>query len=503
MRAATAAILATLVLAGSSGCGGGSEPRGDARKGGSITIGASSLPRVLDPSLATDPRALQALRAVYTPPLSYRHAEGREGTELIPGLARELPEVSDDGLVYSFRFRAGLRYSDGTRLRASDFERAVDRARRLGSPYAGLYAGITAIEADDRSGRVAVTLSQPDEAFRYALALPASAPVPTGTRSADLSSHLPPAIGPYRVARVRPGERLVLQRARGFDLPDLPSGNVDEVTIERFGSPAAQSEAVATGATLDVMQELPPTSELPEIRSKYEDRYEEQAIASSLFLAIDPASPPFDDRTLRQAVSLAVDGPTLERLYAGRLQPSCNLLPSPVAGYARLDPCPYGERGDPPDLVRAQELVEDAGQEGTVVTVGMDPGAAPPAVLRYFTATLRKVGLAARAEPAASRPAIALELIAPPVAHPSAFLAQFRGRTDDLELDADIGRLLVEPDRDEDDWAGIDERLVEDAYVAPLGSQKLPTFFSERIDVQGCAVFHPVFGTDFAGLCLR
>ena len=181
MRTATAAILAALVLVGASACGGDSEPSGNARKGGSITVGASSLTRVLDPALATDPGALQVLRAVYTPPLTYRHAEGRDGTGLIPGLVRELPEVSEDGLEYSFRFRAGLAYSDGTRLRASDFARAVDRARRLHSPYAGLYAAIDAIDADDRSGRVVVTLTQPDAALPYALALPVSAPVPPGT----------------------------------------------------------------------------------------------------------------------------------------------------------------------------------------------------------------------------------------------------------------------------------------------------------------------------------
>jgi len=503
VRAATAATLATLVLAGVSACGGDSELSGNARKGGSITVGAGSLPRLLDPALATDWLALQALRAVYTPPLAYRHAEGRDGTDLVPGLARELPEVSEDGLVYSFRFRAGLSYSDGTRLRASDFERAVVRARRLDSPYAPLYAAIDAIDADDRSGRVVVSLTQPDAAFAHALALPASAPVPAGTRAADLSSVPPPGIGSYTVASIRPGERWVLRRARGFDLSELPTGNVDQLTFGRFGSPADQANRVAIGTTLDVMQELPPTVQLPEIRSKYADRYEEQATASTLFFALEATTTPFDDRRVRQAVSLAVDGPTLERLYSGRLEPGCNLLPSSVAGYSRIDPCPYGDRDEPPDLVRARELVEDAGQVGTVVTVGAPRSVAPVAVSRYFIATLRKIGLAARAHPTGREASVELELVAPPIAHPSAFLSAFRGRTEDVELDADIARLLAEPEASADDWGEIDERLVEEAYVAPLGSRRQPTFFSERIDVQGCEIFHPVFGTDLAALCLR
>ena len=503
MRAATAAVTASLALAGLSACGGDSEPAGNARKGGSITVGASSLPRVLDPSLATDARALQALRAVYTSPLVYRHAEGRDGTELTPGLARDLPEVSEDGLTYVFRFHAGLSYSDGTRVRASDFERAVNRARGLDSPYAVLYDGVEAIEADDRTGRVTLVLEEPDSTFPYVLALPVSAPVPAGTREADLSSSPPPGIGPYTLASVRPGERWVLRRARAFDLPDLPTGNVDEVTIGRSGSPADQADRVAIGTTLDVMQELPPTSQLPEIRSEYADRYEEHPTASALFFTIDPAVPPFDDRRVRQAVGVAVDGPTLERLYSGRLEPSCNVLPSSVPGHSGLDPCPVGDRDEPPDLVRARELVEDAGQVGTVVTVASSRGVAPSAAVRYFVTTLRKIGLAARAQPTRGAASLTLELIAPPIAHPAAFLAGFGERTRDLELDADIDRLLTEPDASSDDWGEIDRRLVEEAYVAPLGSQRLPTFLSERIDVQGCATFHPIFGVELASLCLR
>ena len=34
---------------------------------------------------------------VYTPLLTYAHEEGEAGAELIPGLAEDLPEVSEDG----------------------------------------------------------------------------------------------------------------------------------------------------------------------------------------------------------------------------------------------------------------------------------------------------------------------------------------------------------------------------------------------------------------------
>ena len=81
-------FLVAALLAG--GCIGSGDPEGSARDGGVVVVGATAVPARLDPALATDARALQALWPVYTPLLSYRHAEGREGTELIPGLDIEI-----------------------------------------------------------------------------------------------------------------------------------------------------------------------------------------------------------------------------------------------------------------------------------------------------------------------------------------------------------------------------------------------------------------------------
>ena len=90
--------------------GGGAEP-GDARRGGSVVVGIAAAPDSLDPALASSPEALQALWLVHTPPVTYRRVQGAAGTELVPGLARALPEASQDGLTYRFTFRSGLRYS--------------------------------------------------------------------------------------------------------------------------------------------------------------------------------------------------------------------------------------------------------------------------------------------------------------------------------------------------------------------------------------------------------
>ena len=60
---------------GTSGGGGG-----EAKKGGSITISQTSQPDYLDPALMYTVNAIEPLWLVYTPLLTYAHAEGAEGS---------------------------------------------------------------------------------------------------------------------------------------------------------------------------------------------------------------------------------------------------------------------------------------------------------------------------------------------------------------------------------------------------------------------------------------
>src|ERR1044072_8653290 len=87
----------------SSGSGGG----GDAKSGGSITISQTSQPDYLDPALTYTVNGIEPLWLVYTPLLTYKHAEGEEGQQLIPGVAEDLPKISDDGKTYELTVRKG------------------------------------------------------------------------------------------------------------------------------------------------------------------------------------------------------------------------------------------------------------------------------------------------------------------------------------------------------------------------------------------------------------
>ena len=57
----------------------------------------------------------------YLPLLTYAHASGAAGSKVVPALAESLPKVTDGGKTYTLTLRKGLKYSDGTPVKASDF----------------------------------------------------------------------------------------------------------------------------------------------------------------------------------------------------------------------------------------------------------------------------------------------------------------------------------------------------------------------------------------------
>jgi peptide/nickel transport system substrate-binding protein len=509
------ALAAALAL---SGCAGTELQRGEARKGGSITVALPADPGSLDPATASTPEAHQVIALTHLAPLTYARAEGAAGTRLIPALAEEVPEPSDEGRRFVFTFRQGLRFPAGRALTGEDFETALERSLRLDPEALRLFGGIrgarryarsrapggdlAGVTAEGRSVRI--ELLAPDPLFPYALASPRAAPVPAGSPSRELATRPPPGIGPYVNGDPARGAAFVLQRRRDFELSGVPNGNVDVISGESIPSPAAASRA-AIGGRVDAFSGQPPVERLVEIRSKYKDRYGEEATLALDYLAMDVRRRPFRDEEMRRAVSLALDLRTLGRLSDGFLEPACNAIPAQVPGYRRLDPCPYGERQGNPDLVRARELVQEADGRPPLVRV-VAPARDPRASAKeaYLVATLRKIGIPARRArtPAQrARPGIGFARLLPSTPLPARYLEA----VDDFGLESRI-RLLERdglPSETAEAWADLDRNVVELALIVPYGVEQTGVLLSERMDPVNCRRFHPVYGLDWSSLCLR
>lgn len=533
-------------------CGGDDGDGSDAgRDGGAITIAQTSQPDALDPALAYTTNSWEPLWVVYTPLLTYRHEEGAAGSELIPGLARDLPRVSADGRTYRLRLRHGLVYSDGKRVRASDFEHAVKRLLALESGATSFFDGIegadrylaarrpqadiSGIQSDDRTGTIRIRLTEPDGTFSNVLAMTVAALVPGDTPFRNLTSDPPPGVGAYEITESVPNRRFVLRRNPHFEalgIPGIPAGRLESITTEIVKSPARQAQDVIRG-DLDYMQDAPPADIKQEVRSRYPDRYRETPSASTYYFFMNTRVAPFDDPKVRAAVNYGIDKRALVRLFAGDLAPGCSFIPPSVPGYDRrldLGDCPWGDPTAPPDLERARRLIREAGARGEKVTVWGNSDNPTDKVTLAYTDMLNRIGLDAK--PRIVDGGVYFQVVGnqrtraqtgfnnwfQDFPHPKDFLFLVDGRSiqptnnpnpgnvADPEIDRGIAALDRRPrltDAVTERWRSLNRTLVERAWVAPYGHRETPTFLSERMNFEDCVLVHPLYGNDYSSLCLK
>ncbi len=559
-RRAFALLLAVLAMSVIAACGGddddgggdggGGGEGGGAKKGGSITISQTSQPDYLDPALMYTVNAIEPSWLVYTPLVTYARVAGPGGSELIPGLAEELPEISEDGLTYTLKLRKGQKYSDGTPVKASDFEHTIKRVLNLESGGSAFYevieganeyveAGkpegdISGITTDDKTGDITIKLVEPDGSFTNVLAMWFAGLVPGDTPFENLTKSPPPGVGPYKFTESVPNRQFVMERSAEYDknpIPGIPSGNIDKITTKIVKSAQRQAQDVISGE-LDYMQDPPPADLKPEVKAKYSDRYREQVSASTYYMFMNTRVPPFDKKEVRDAVNTGLDKPALARLFAGEVQPGCSFLPPGVPGFSEsldVDDCPWGNPSEPPDLEKARQMIKDAGEEGTEVTVYGNNDDPTDKVTEAYADQLNKIGL--KATPKILDGGVYFQTIGnaktkaqtgfanwfQDFPHPKNFMFlvdgksiqptnnQNFGNVDDPEITKGITEANKEPDLEAatPDWEDLNTKLVERGWVAPYGHRKLATFFSERMDFENCSRYHVVYFNDYSSFCLK
>jgi peptide/nickel transport system substrate-binding protein len=558
-RRALVLLLAALAMSVVVACGddddddggGGGGGSGAAKDGGAITISQTSQPDFLDPALTYTGNGIEPLWLVYTPLLTYpRTGDAEKDSLLIPGLAEDMPTISEDGKTYKLKLRSGLKYSDGSPVKASDFEHSVKRLLNLESGGSAFYLGIVGaqeyidagkcngdikgIEANDETGDITINLSEPDGSFSNVLAMWFVGLVPGDTPCKNLTESPPPGVGPYKVTESVPNRQFVMEKNANYpDLgPDLPPGHVDKITTKIIKNATRQAQDVISGE-LDYMQDPPPADIKPEVKAKYSDRYREQTTASTYYFFMNTRTPPFDKKEVREAVNIGIDKPALARLFAGEVAPGCSFLPPGQPGFDEaldVEDCPWGNPNEPPDIEKARQMIEDAGVAGMDVTVYGNNDDPTDKVTEAYADQLNKLGF--KATPKILDGGVYFQTIgsakeAPQTGfanwfqdfpHPKNFFFlvdgksiqptnnQNFGNVDDPEITKGIAELNQEPEMTDEvagRWGELNRKLVERAWVAPYGHRKLATFLSERMDFDNCSRFHPVYFNDYSSFCLK
>src|SRR5919198_2578056 len=360
-----AALLALVLAVGVAACGGGGgnnngggsssgggKPAAGGKKGGTIKIGTVG-PDSYDPVMFQTVQANSALHLVYTPLLEYKDALGTAGGQLIPGVADSVPQPTNGGKTYKFHIRAGLKYSDGEPVKASDFENMMKRMLYLGGPFSSFFfpikgaseyaaakkknGSIPGIKVDDKANTITLNLTAPDTRLPYALALTQAGMTPKSkSEFKNMTGSPPPGIGPYTLKIVSPSPthgQFILTKNSSFNIPTILKGNVDTIIGMVSTNVNKMTEDTISGK-LDYINEDPVGDLLPQVESKYKDRFRIGAgYPNTYYFFMNVTIPPFNKLEARQAVNYAIDSRALERIFGGRVPPSCNFLPPNMVGY--------------------------------------------------------------------------------------------------------------------------------------------------------------------------
>jgi peptide/nickel transport system substrate-binding protein len=534
------AVLAVLVLAavaaiGLASCGGGDETSGgNGEKGGILNATYASFPDFMDPALSYSAEGWTAMAEVYLPLLTYKHANGEEGSEVIPALAKELPEISDDGKTYTLFLRPGLKYSDGTPVKASDFPFSVERMIELNSPGSPFYLSIEGaekfaetkqgpipgIKADDKTGEIVINLEKPRGTFENELALMFVALLPQDTPIEDMSADPAPGAGPYMITKSQPGKGWEYKRnpywekANGKAMPDLPAGVVDGAKVTVVRNEQTQVDDVENG-TFDWMQPPPPSSRYAEVKEKFEGtQFRVEPTISTYYFWMNTQEPPFDDVKVRQAVNYAVDDKALERIYAGQLSGSQQILPPGMPGYEEFELYPY-------DLAKAKEMIKEASPSDMEITVWTDDESPNNEAGEYFNEVLTDLGFDTNLKilSADNYSTVIGNLSTPNLdagwlnwfqdyPHPNDFFqpllagesisptnnynfAQFDDPAVNKKI-AELGEEQLGPEQ-EAAYAELDEEVMEKAPWAPYGNRTVSTFVSDAINLDS-VIFNLTMG---------
>jgi peptide/nickel transport system substrate-binding protein len=537
---AVALIAATASVALLAGCGGSGN---SSPESSTLDITYAAFPDYLDPSLSYSVEGWTAMWETYVPLLTYAHAEGAAGTKVIPGLARALPKISDGGRTYTLFLRKGLKYSDGTPVRASDFRATIERVLAMNSPASPFYTdivgaekfakikegGIAGIQTDDATGRIVIHLMQPRSTFVNELAMLSTAPLPADTKRKDLSADPPPGTGPYEIVDAKPGRGWEYRRnpewakANGPLMPRIPDGHYDDIDVRVIANAETAVNEIIHGK-IAWMEEPPPPDRYEELSNRY--------LGSQLMVTpqidvyyfwMNVRQPPFDNVQVRRAVNYAVDPAALERIYGGMMKGVQQVLPAAMPGHRTFRLYPH-------DVRKARELIAAADPQERKVTVWTDDYAPNKEAGEYYEGVLREIGLepTLKVVPAANYTTIIGNESTPNLdtgwaawyldyPHPNDYfqpqlsgesivptLSNNYARFDDPAINRQIARLDSEPlgPQQEAAYARLDREVMKQAPWAPFGTTEMVTFVSSEIDTEKLVV-SPVYGQDLATFAPR
>jgi peptide/nickel transport system substrate-binding protein len=293
--------------------------------------------------------------------MTYKHIAGVPGDALVPDIASANPDVSADGLTYTFTLKTGVKFGPplDRDVTSKDIEYAFERinAKSLVAQYGFYYDGVikgmtgtektihpvSGIETPDDS-TIIFHLEQPTGDLLYRLAMPATAPMPKEvagcfTKAGDYGRYVISS-GPYMIAGedkldasscgslkpisgFDPTKALTLVRNPDYDAttdsPDVRENNIDGLHVDIDTNTDDIFAKIQAGELDGSWASTPPQP----VEQKYltdptlKDFLKIDSGDRTWYITMNMLVPPFDDVHVRAAVNYAIDKQSLQQAWGG------------------------------------------------------------------------------------------------------------------------------------------------------------------------------------------
>jgi len=251
-------------------------------------------------------------------------------TELAPGLATAMPQVSPDGLVYTFILRSGLHFPDGTPFNADAVKNSINRVMQHGEGYGkGLVADYVSEVKAVGSSTVVFTLKEPIAFFPALVAMAPYYPVSLGTDCFNPYELEPGCtcggIGPYTIVDWDQGVSIELEASADYY---GPPPETSRIIVRYYGTPADLRQALEDG-DVDVAWRSLTTQDYQDFKLQPDFEVVESDGGLIRYLAFNTITdtPPFDNPNIRKAIAAAVDRETIaQEVFTDTMSPLYSMV---------------------------------------------------------------------------------------------------------------------------------------------------------------------------------
>jgi peptide/nickel transport system substrate-binding protein len=276
-------------------------------------------------------------------------------TEKTLPLLAESYSVSDDGLVWTFKIRQGVKFQNGDALTADDVKYSLDRTIALGAGASYIWSAVESITVKDpQTVEFKLSYKNPLDlvaATGYAAFIYSRKCV--NENNEWMAEAKGCGTGPYMLKSAKWGDEVIVEAFTDY-WGGWGEKYFSQVVFKKISETASRRQMIEAGeATIAV--ELP-FSDVNALKDNPEVKVNVEPSWQNLIGMFNTQKPPLDNKTVRQALAYAF--------------PYDQVIKSAVGGYARQSYgiVPYGMWGFSDtlpqykyDLEKARQLLVDAG----------------------------------------------------------------------------------------------------------------------------------------------